>query len=127
MSRGLGVLQRRLLAMIEASDGVCSTRNLACRIISEDHGADRVAALAHLRSTDAAVRRALRTMERRGLVADIGLRMKGERKSLKVYATAAAARDLLDMAAELDRVAAEREAAGKPSIREAAAGLVRRD
>ena len=85
MSKGIGKLQRRLLAGIEASASpVVSARELVAR---ELEGLEPRETLRRLRSADTAIRRALAGLARRGLLVGLGrVWPGGERRSAVAYA-----------------------------------------
>jgi hypothetical protein len=77
---------------------MATARELVGLLLNEDHPGDHLAQLGRVRSLDAAVRRALRTMARRGLVVPLGRWAKARRASLAVYATLDGARTWAEMA-----------------------------
>jgi hypothetical protein len=90
MSRGIGKLQRRLLAMIEQHDPpMARARQLVTAILVADHGVDLQACAKHIRPLDRSVRRALRLLEQRNLVVEVEQRPVA-------YATPAWAAEMAD-------------------------------
>jgi hypothetical protein len=87
MSRGLGVLQRRLLDMLAARlPAAVPARELATSILDTDYPADLAALNRHRVSVETAVRRALQAMAKRKLVRCVGYYGQGHRRSLAVWA-----------------------------------------
>src|SRR3954447_4332424 len=88
MSRGLGALQRRLLAAVEAADPpMLAARDLVGRELA---GHQLPEAVRRWHATGVAVRRALAGLARRGLLVDCGrIAFGGARQSAVVYATPA--------------------------------------
>src|SRR4051812_10751082 len=115
MSKGLGQLQRRLLAAFETADfPMFAARDLVAR---ELDGLELSEAVRRLHVTDVAVRRALAGLAERGLLVNVGrFARRGERKSAVVYARPALWAELEKGAAEWDAALARRaERADRPT------------
>ena len=96
MSKGIGKLQRRLLAAIEAADPpALPARALVLRELAQLEKGEQVR---RVRAIDVAVRRALDGLARRGLLVNLGRFAKHQRSSLVVYATPAYAVQWTEMA-----------------------------
>jgi len=104
MSKGIGALQRRILAVMHAQErpfGLCTSRELVAHLLAEDHVGDLTALVKRVRSMDRAVRRALRGLEARGLVVGTG-RMKMPRHSERAVSSYATPEGSIEIAQGLD-------------------------
>jgi hypothetical protein len=115
VSRGLGALQRRLLAAFEAEEPpILSAQTLAGRELErqlDELGLQAVDARSlqevtrRYRTIDVCVRRALRGLARRGLLVSLGRTCHGgERWSAVMYATPRMAEEFMEMGKEAERV-----------------------
>jgi hypothetical protein len=107
MSKGIGALQRRLLATIEVAEPPMMP--VLALIARELEGLSLAEKLTKIRSIDAAVRRALRGLERRGHLVNVGRAATGmSERPTSYYATPAGAAEMRTSVAHYHEVVRRR-------------------